>query len=232
MFLKLSFKIIVGFIMGIRLEKREDVLVAELSGDYIGSHDTYKGDFQGIYSALEKTPSRVVVSLGAVSNIDRKGLAAIEKLCWKVAKDLGQIRLASPSENVMRYLERVDFTIPVYATLEKALESFGEDEFLEEDLFSDQNIGPLLEFVDWMPEDLKGKLYQLGVGSIGEFYDYAKNEPEPLRQHMGITEEIYRNLIKRAEQELPKDFVEEHNKPSESHARGLILEDEPPLTDD
>ena len=126
--------------MAVKLEEQNSVLVAKLSGRYLDQGEDYRGDFQTIYGDLQQKPRIVVISLGEVSNIDRRALTAIEKLCWKVAKDLGQeIRLAYPTEGVRRTLDRVDFTIPVYETVEKAFESFEEDEFLEDaDLFDDE----------------------------------------------------------------------------------------------
>ena len=80
-----------------------------------------------------------------------------------------------------------------------------------------------LKEVDWLTEKRRNRLYQLGVTHVDEFYSMARYEPEPTKQHLGVTEEEYRDLLKHAEQVLPEEFVRRHDKPLKPRARGLIL---------
>src|SRR3989338_10031197 len=120
--------------MTVEFQERNDVLVATLSGDYAGARQEYKQDSATVYQRLGEHPQRIVIDLQKVTGIDRRGLTGLEKLCWKVAKDLMQeIRLSNPSPEVKTVLDYVDFSIPVYETVDTAIESFEDDDFLEED---------------------------------------------------------------------------------------------------
>ena len=131
--------------MTVEFQERNDVLVATLSGDYAGARQEYKQDSATVYQRLGEHPQRIVIDLQKVTGIDRRGLTGLEKLCWKVAKDLMQeIRLSNPSPEVKTVLDYVDFSIPVYETVDTAIESFEDDDFLEEDmkdLLSDETTG-------------------------------------------------------------------------------------------
>jgi len=131
--------------MTVEFQERNDVLVATLSGDYAGAQQEYKQDSATVYQRLGEHPQRIVIDLQKVTGIDRRGLTGLEKLCWKVAKDLMQeIRLSNPSPEVKTVLDYVDFSIPVYETVDTAIESFEDDDFLEEDmkdLLSDETTG-------------------------------------------------------------------------------------------
>ena len=128
--------------MTVEFQERNDVLVATLSGDYAGAQQEYKQDSATVYQRLGEHPQRIVIDLQKVTGIDRRGLTGLEKLCWKVAKDLMQeIRLSNPSPEVKTVLDYVDFSIPVYETVDTAIESFEDDDFLEKhmkNLFSYQ----------------------------------------------------------------------------------------------
>src|SRR3989344_5615970 len=123
--------------MTVEFQERNDVLVATLSGDYAGARQEYKQDSATVYQRLGEHPQRIVIDLQKVTGL--------EKLCWKVAKDLMQeIRLSNPSPEVKTVLDYVDFSIPVYETVDTAIESFEDDDFLEEDmkdLLSDETTG-------------------------------------------------------------------------------------------
>jgi len=120
--------------MGVNFEEREGYyLLANLSGDYTDAL-VYRNDSTEICNRLRGNPTRVIVSMRGITDINRAGLTGLEKLCWKVAKDFGkEIRLAAPTEVVREFLGMVDFTIPVYETVDKAYESFEEDEFPEDE---------------------------------------------------------------------------------------------------
>ena len=117
--------------MTVAFEERSGSLVATLTGDYTDTQ-VYNKALQDILAELTRNPRRVIISMRRVSDINRAGLTSLEKLCWKVAKDLGQeIRLAHPSRIVRQFVDMVDFTIPIYHTVDKALDSFEYDEALE-----------------------------------------------------------------------------------------------------
>ncbi len=119
--------------MGVQFEQREGYLLANISGDY--TTQDYRNDHSDILRKLIEAPTRVILTLHGISGIDIHGLSGIETLCWEVARDLEQgIRLASPGEAVARFLRRVRFNLPVYETVDKAYESFEDDDCLD-DLF-------------------------------------------------------------------------------------------------
>lgn len=99
----------------------------------------------------------------------------------------------------------------------------GKKKFVDYSPFSRSN-GTPLEKVDWMPQGVKDKLYDLGADHLEDFYSLARGEPEPTRKHLRLRQKEYKELIKKAEQELPKKYVKLHDEPRKRHPRGLITD--------
>ncbi len=125
--------------MAVRFEEQERAVVAYLSGDYT-VRDIYIQDYGTICKQIETQPRTLLINLGGIININVHSLANLERLAWKVAKDLEQyIRFADPSASVRQLLSRLNkssFNIPIFGSLDAAIKNIEENNDQFDELFS------------------------------------------------------------------------------------------------
>ncbi|MBI4574725.1 MAG: STAS domain-containing protein, partial [Planctomycetes bacterium] len=120
--------------MKIEFSEVGEILVARVDGSYT-SPAAYNEVNRILLAELEESPRRTIIDLEGIGAIDASGLGALETLCWRIAKNLGQeIRLANPSPAVQTQAQGADMTVPIHPSVEAARDSF-EPEDLDEDLF-------------------------------------------------------------------------------------------------
>ncbi|MBI4576404.1 MAG: STAS domain-containing protein, partial [Planctomycetes bacterium] len=120
--------------MKIEFAEIDAILVSRPAGAYT-SAPAYNEVSRILLGELEESPRRTIIDLEGIVAIDAGGLGAMETLCWRIAKNLGQeIRLANPSPAVQTQVKATEMTVPIHPTVEAARASF-EPEDLGEDLF-------------------------------------------------------------------------------------------------
>jgi anti-sigma B factor antagonist len=109
-------------LVGLDIEKRDDIVVAHLSGelDIVGASSI--GD--AVAEAVPASARGLVVDMGRLEFIDSSGIAMLFGLARRLGGRRQELRLvARGGEPVQRVLELVEFdrAAPIYETVDEAL---------------------------------------------------------------------------------------------------------------
>ncbi len=111
--------------MKITEEKKGDVLILRMSGELLGG-DECKVFQDCLYKAIEKGAVYVVLDMSDVGWMNSSGLGMLMAGLTTLRGSGGELKLASSSDRIKRTIEitKLDNVIPLYNTLDEAVQSF------------------------------------------------------------------------------------------------------------
>ena len=115
-------------LVGLEIEKREDIVIAHLTGelDIVGASSTG----EAIGDAVPSSARALVVDLGGLEFIDSIGIAMLFSLARRLGGQRQALRVVAHSgEPVQRVLELVEFdrAAPIYETVDEAVGALSRD---------------------------------------------------------------------------------------------------------
>jgi anti-sigma B factor antagonist len=115
-------------LVGLDIEKREDIVIAHITGelDIVGASSTG----EAIGEAVPTSARALVVDLGGLEFIDSSGIAMLFSLARRLGAQRQALRVVARSgEPVERVLELVEFdrAAPIYETVDDAVGALSRD---------------------------------------------------------------------------------------------------------
>lgn len=109
--------------MDIEFQDNENMSVVKMHGDFLGEDcDPFRTE---VLSRLDKKIRDFILDVSEVEFVDSQGLESLVWLRDTCEENLGQMRLASPDQNLRDILRitRLEGRLPVHETVDDAAES-------------------------------------------------------------------------------------------------------------